>query len=459
MSIRYKIAILFALLSGLILSSVAFTVYFFSVKERSDFFKVRLKNRAVSTAQIAAGIVDSNYTVISKLDTASIASFYDKSVTILNYRNNPLYLYADKKGNEITLTTEEVEQVKVNDTYYFKKGNRTIAGIQYISENNNFITLIAASDIDGELYLKDLSELLLLSTVLATLFSFLVGLLFARTLVNPIRKIIADVNLISTNSLSKRINRGRSKDELYSLSQTFNDLLNRLEESFIIQRRFVSNASHELSTPLTSVSSQLEVTLQKERTAEEYKEVLKSIREDIANLHLLTRSLLDIAKTGTEGSMELDSIRLDEILLKAAADIQKLNSSYDVSINFDTLPENESALTVFGNSNLLYIVFKNVIENGCKYSSNHTCMVKVYFKPPIITIEVQSFGELIPQEEINFVFQPFFRSETVQHKQGFGLGLTLVKRILALHKSTISADSNMQNGTVFTITIPSLAKN
>lgn len=459
MSIRYKIAILFALLSGLILSSVAFTVYFFSVKERSDFFKVRLKNRAVSTAQIAAGIVDSNYTVISKLDTASIASFYDKSVTILNYRNTPLYLYADKKGNEITLTTEEAEQVKINDTYYFKKGNRTIAGIQYISENNNFITLIAASDIDGELYLKDLRELLLLSTLFATLFSFLVGLLFARTLVNPIRKIIADVNLISSHNLSKRINRSSSKDELYSLSQTFNDLLNRLEESFIIQRRFVSNASHELSTPLTSVSSQLEVTLQKERTVEEYKEVLKSIREDIANLHLLTRSLLDIAKTGTEGSMELETIRLDEILLKAAADIQKLNSSYDVSINFDTLPENESALTVFGNSNLLYIVFKNVIENGCKYASNHTCMVKVYSKPPIITIDIQSFGELIPQEEINFIFQPFFRSETVQHKQGFGLGLTLVKRILALHKSTISAASNLQNGTVFTITIPSLAKN
>lgn len=456
MSIRYKIAVLFALLAGLILATVALAVYWFSVKERSDFFKVRLKNRAISTAQIAAGIIDSNYSVISQLDTTSVASFYDKSVTILNYYNQPLYQYADRKGNEISLTTEQVEQVKISDAYYFKKDDRIAVGVQFINDDHNFITLIAASDIDGKLYLKDLRKLLTVSTLFATLLSFIVGLIFARTLVKPIGRIITDVNLISSHNLSQRIEEGNTKDELYRLSKTFNDLLNRLQESFVIQRRFISNASHELSTPVTSVSSQLEVALQKDRTNDEYRDVLKSIYDDIKDLHLLTRSLLDIAKTGTEGGIELDHLRLDEILLKAAADVQKLNSSYLVSIHFETLPENELALTVFGSSNLLYIAFKNVIENGCKYATNHECILSVYFKRPMITIDIQSFGEPINDEDLKFIFQPFFRSATVQQKEGFGLGLTLAKQILALHKSTISVTTNSQNGTIFTINIPSL---
>jgi two-component system, OmpR family, sensor histidine kinase ArlS len=456
MSIRYKIAILFAVLASLILTAVALAIYFFSVKERTDFFRLRLKNRAVSTAQVAATVADSNYSIIGKLDAASVASFYDKSVTILNYKGEPVYKYADQPGNEISLTSGQIEQVKIQDEFYFKKNNRTVAGIQYLNEDHNFITIIAASDIDGALYLKDLKQLLIISLLASTIISFLVGLFFARTLVRPIRQIITDVNLISSNNLSQKIKVGNTKDELYRLSQTFNELLSRLQESFVIQRRFISNASHELSTPLTSVSSQVEVALQKDRSSEEYKEVLQSIHEDVKDLHLLTRSLLDIAKTGTEGSIELDHIRLDETLLKAAADVQKLNTLYHVSINFESMPEDEIALTVFGNNNLLYIAFKNMMENGCKYAFNNSCNVTVHFAKPHHIIYIHSYGEIIPEKELTNIFQPFYRSEEVLHKEGFGLGLTLTKRILALHKASVSVSSNVQNGTTFKIEMPAL---
>jgi two-component system, OmpR family, sensor histidine kinase ArlS len=454
MSIRYKIAILFAVLASLILSAVAVAVYFFSVKERTDFFRLRLKNRAVSTAHLAATVVDSNYSIISKLDAAPVASFSNKGVTILNYRNEVLYQFADIPGNEVLLTPAQVEQVKINDEYYFAKDTRMVVAIQYLNEDHNFITVVAASDPDGELYLKDLWRLLLFSTLFSTIISFMVGLLFARTLVKPIQHIIAEVNLISSHNLSKKIDEGKTKDELYRLSQTFNDLLGRLQESFIIQRRFISNASHELSTPLTSVSSQLEVALQKERSNEEYKEVLKSIHEDVKGLHLLTKSLLDIAKTGTEGSIELHHVRLDEVLLKAAADVQKLNSDYHVSIHFETMPEEEQELTVFGNSNLLYIAFKNIIENGCKYAADHRCTITALFSPSHITVHTQSKGQTIAPDELPHIFLPFFRAGNAEERDGFGLGLTLVKRILSLHKAIITASSSTEKGTVFTVEIP-----
>jgi signal transduction histidine kinase len=210
-----------------------------------------------------------------------------------------------------------------------------------------------------------------------------------------------------------------------------------------------------LSTPLTSVSSQVEVALQKERSNEEYKEVLKSIHEDVKGLHLLTKSLLDIAKTGTEGSIELDHVRLDEVLLKAAADVQKLNSSYEVSINFDTMPEDEQELTVFGNSNLLYIAFKNIIENGCKYAFDKRCTVTAIFTSSHIKVHIQSMGQIISPGELPHIFLPFFRAGNVEQKDGFGLGLTLVKRILSLHKAIITASSSTEKGTSFTVEIPS----
>lgn len=459
MSIRYKIAILFAVLASIILSAVAVAVDWFSIKERTDFFRLRLKNRAISTAQIASAVTDSNYTIIKKLDATSLTTFAFKSVTVIDYRNKTLYKYADVPGQEISLTTEQIEKVKINDTYFFNIGKRTAVAIHYLTEDDNLISLVAAYDQDGEIYLNNLKKLLLLAVMLGVGLSFITGLFFANTLVKPIRRIINEVTLISSNNLSRRIPERNTKDELYRLGQTFNELLNRLQESFIIQRRFISNASHELSTPLTSVSSQLEVALQKERSSEEYREVLKSIHEDVKDLHLLTRSLLDIAKTGTEGSIELSPVRIDEILLKAAADVQKINMAYHVSINFETIPDDENALTVFGNSNLLYIAFKNMMENGCKYSQDQVTVVATSFSSSNIIVEIQSRGEIIEKEELQNIFQPFYRTDSVQHKEGFGLGLTLVKRILSLHKATIEVKSNKEDGTIFTALLPSAVTN
>ena len=451
MSIKYKIALLFALLSSIILSVAGLTVYFFSHKERADAFRNRLHNRALSTAKIAADVTDGNYSLISKLDTASVSSLYNKSIAVFSTQHLPLYQYTDTPGNEIILSVKTMEGLKVNNEQFFQYKKRGAVAIHYINRSSNFIVAVAAQDVDGNTYLDELKRLLLWVTLAGISISFLAGLLFAKTLITPIARMMAEVNLISSNNLSQRIEKGQANDELYKLSQTFNNLLDRLQESFIIQRRFISNASHELSTPLTAVSSQLEVALQKDRNAADYKEVLVSMQEDIKGLQQLTKTLLDIAKTGSEGSIDLTDVRIDEILLKVAADVQKLNPLYRINMHFETLPDDESLLTVFGNTNLLYIAFKNIVENGCKYSDDHTTIVKTTFDKKNITITIASKGDVIAESDIENIFQPFFRSNTVLQKQGFGLGLTLTKRILALHKGKIEVSSDPFNGTFFTI--------
>lgn len=454
MLIRHKIALLFCLLVSIILALTGISVYYFNARERDNTFRLRLQNRAFSTAETIAAVADSNNVILSKLVTTSIASLNNKSFVLLDYYNKPAYAYSEQPGRDIVLTDDIIQKIKLNGVYYFNYRGQVAVGIHFQNADNNFIVAITAEDTDGHAFLAVLKWLLIWSFIIALIISFFAGLVFAKTLLRPLSRIIGDVNLISSNNLSQRITESSNRDELAELIATFNNLLDRIQESFIIQRRFISNASHELSTPLTAISSQLEVSLQKERSAEDYKTTIVSVQEDIKHLQLLTRSLLDIAKTGTQGSISLEDVRIDELLLKLAADVQKLQKGYQVEINFINFPEDEQELTIFGNNHLLYIAIKNLLENGCKYAIDNTAHTAITFSGPGVAIEIVSRGEIIAAADIDTIFEPFFRSESAHQKQGFGLGLTLTKRILSLHHAAIRVTSSAADGTRFSFTLP-----
>src|SRR5690606_24055391 len=230
-----------------------------------------------------------------------------------------------------------------------------------------------------------------------------------------------------------------------------------LQESFDSQRRFISNASHELSTPLTSISSQLQVTLQRNRNTGEYRQVMQSIQEDVVHMRQLTKSLLDMARAGSQGSIELNEIRVDELLFRVMAEMKKINPAYEVELNFSDFPDDESLFLVFGNGDLLYIAIKNIIENGCKYSTDHTARVDLDFKNGRAIIDVRSMGKVVSKDEMKDIFKPFYRSSNAVGTSGFGLGLALAKRIAGLHKGTLEVRSDNESDMDFIITLPTLS--
>jgi signal transduction histidine kinase len=200
------------------------------------------------------------------------------------------------------------------------------------------------------------------------------------------------------------------------------------------------------------------VTLRKPRSEAEYKQVLESIQEDVQQMRQLTKSLLEIAKTGHQGSIELHEIRLDEVLLKITASVQKLSPDYQVQLHFEEFPEEESRFLVFGNADLLFSALGNIIENGCKYSTDHTSRVSLRFGESEQIIDVVNKGDVIVQEEIEHIFLPFYRSPGVGEQKGFGLGLALAKRIIGLHRGQIEVRSDPAEGTLFRITLPSAGR-
>jgi len=456
MSIKYKIAFLFALLVSVIFAIGSLSIYFFSQQERQHVFNARLKNRALSTAEVYAALKDSDLSVLRKMDQAAVASLFDKSVSIINYNYTGIYFYSDKAGDSLYPSRNIIDKTKIEGEYSFYYRNKKAVAVYHLDAHNNFVVAVSASDQNSIEYLKQLKKILLIVLFAAIILSFCGGILFAKTLIRPIKKIMGEVNLITTNNFSQRIKVNKAKDELTQLVVTLNSFIDRLQDSFTTQRRFISNASHELSTPLTSISSQLEVAKQNVRTADEYKEVIDSVYEDIKELHLLTHSLLDIAKAGSQGSIDLSEVRLDEVLFKVITDVQKQNPGYMALLGFETFPEDDKLFTVFGNVNLLYIALKNVIENGCKYSDNNESIITVIFDKKNIIIQVANKGDVIAEADIQNIFQPFFRTSSAQQKKGFGLGLTLTKRILFLHKGTIKVESAAGKNTVFTVQLPNI---
>ncbi|HEY1200240.1 MAG TPA: HAMP domain-containing sensor histidine kinase, partial [Niastella sp.] len=274
-------------------------------------------------------------------------------------------------------------------------------------------------------------------------------------LMRPVRKIADDINEISAHNLSGRISTGGAKDEWHYLSETLNRLLNRLQDSFETQRRFVSNASHELSTPLTAISSQLEVSLQKNREAQQYRVVMESVYQDVRHLSKLTQTLLEFAQaSGDAGGLNILPVRMDEILMSLPAEIKKSNADYLVVLSFDDMPAEEEKLIVFGNAELLFTAIKNIVTNACKYSADHKAVIKLKAEPESITVAISDKGMGIPDEELKYIFQPFYRVNSTSQQAGFGLGLSLANRIIKLHKGNITVNSAPGQGTEFVVTLP-----
>jgi two-component system sensor histidine kinase ArlS len=449
--------LLFTLLVTAIISLLTGSVYYFAKLERKQVFERRLKARATYNTQLYAIMADSGLHLLRRIDTANLLSgAVSRSIGMYTDDGSVLYQFDMPGTPPLTINKELLLEVQQKGEKFFTIDNREAVAMHRNAVKRDFVVVVAGHDDEGIERVETLNKILVISLILGLCLTAFISFLFARQLLTPITQIIREVKQISSFDLSQRVRAGTGQDEMSQLGNTFNDLLSRLQEAFAIQRRFISNASHELSTPLTSVSSQVEVTLQKDRSADEYKQVLYSVREDVHQMRMLTKSLLEIAKTGSQGGIELNEIRVDEVLMKVVGEIKKGNAEYNVELDFGEFPEDEKDFVVFGNSELLYIAIKNVVENGCKYSPDQRSIIDLSFAYHKIFVKVTNLGAVIPAEEITQIFQPFYRGASTAATRGFGLGLAMAERIIALHKGHIHVVSNQSNGTIFTIELPAI---
>ena len=456
MKIKNKIIVLFTVVVTTILLIICSSVYYFSSLNRTIQFKERLRNRAMTTIELLCKVKGINKELLQSIDQNMLIALRNKSVIVYNATGSVVYSYSDTGNIPVTIGKSVLDATFSSEGEdYYTESQKEVLVIPVKYGKSKFVVVAAAYDKDGHNELDRLRYVLIFNFIFGFLISVITGIFFSLRLVVPIKKITQEIKTISSRNFSTRIDTQKPKDELNELTCTLNELLDRLQDSFEMQGRFISNSSHELSTPLTSISSQLEITLQNERSNDEYKTVLYSVYDDVRNLTQLTRSLLEIAKaSGTAMGLELSLVRMDELLMNLSSEIKKIDPQYIMELQFDNFPEEDNLLLIYGNNDLLYSAVKNIVVNGCKYSENHTARVQLNFTAKQLIVVVEDDGIGIKSEEQELIFQPFYRGNNSSYKQGFGLGLSLAYRIIKLHKGNIELENKPTKGSIFKLGFP-----
>ena len=457
MKIKFKIALIFTVLVTLIILMLGIGVYYFSSLNRQDQFTQRLRNRALTNARLLIELEEMNKPLLKKIDSLTMNLLFEERIMIYDAKNNLVYVNRSEITQPAAPDTVLLNKIKQEKEYHFTENEYDGVGTMYNVKGNDYLIVATAFDRVGLATLSQLQKILMISGLVGVLITLIIGYLFSINLLRPLNRINAEMKEISFQNISRRIATNKTKDELNELAKTFNSLLERLEGSFNNQKSFISNASHELSTPLAAISSQLEVALMQNRNEQEYKNILASVQEDVVRLNNLVRKLLELAKAGSGKGITLEPIRVDEILLSAVEEVTKLHQSYQVFFSFDQIPDDDSSCYVYGNEELLYIAIKNIIENACKYSPSHNAWVNFAIQSDKKVIRIKDEGIGMTKEEMNKVFEPFFRSEKAGIiSDGLGLGLSMSSGIIRLHKGDISIESEPDKGSVFTIVLPSI---
>jgi signal transduction histidine kinase len=455
MKVKYRIATAFMLLTMLVLAALCLFIYFNTASQQHQDFEKRLHNRALTAASLLFQHPDNGYRLLSTLNSATANLLVSENINVYNNRNQRIYRFAKNYSDTLATNTDFLNKVRLNGYLSSDLGNKQVVAIYYQQTASPVVVVASAIDETGKNNLADLQQSLILAFIAGSLLSYLTGWLFSKRLLQPIEKITTTVNNISATNIENRLPESAVTDEWNKLSVTFNNLLSRLQESFEVQGRFISNASHELSTPLTAVINQIDVALRKPRTNEEYLAVLESVQADVEHMSTLTQQLLNIARTARGGAIQTEPVRIDEIIMEIPFLLKKISPSYIVQTFFDELPDDENLCTVNGNYELLLSAFRNIAENGCKYAPDHTVKISLSFIENRIVVLFNNRYTFFNPDELESMFQPFQRGANAGKEKGYGLGLSLTRRIILLHKGEIKAEITAPGTILISLILPS----
>ena len=450
MQIRTKLTLQFTLLVSAIICGSFILIYVLADQYTSHDFHKRLRQKAISSAILLLKVEEVDSTLLKTIDLYKKDNLYRENISI--YDDQGFEIYTSNDTIHFDTTQSLFTRIKKSGDITFSRNEFSAVGILFSDQDKRYTLLAEAIDSDGRTRLMTLRKLLSLLFVVLVAIVGWAGWFYSGRALAPIKKVMNEVERISTVNLSHRLQESKNPDEIGKLVIIFNHLLSRIDNAFTLQKTFVSNVSHELKNPLTKITSQLEVTLFKDRLATEYKETIQSVLEDIKELNHLSNSLLDLASLSQpEVSISTTKVRIDEILWEIRDIVQSINPAYKVNFHTVSMPLNEADLYLQANSHLLKIAIQNLIENACKFSDDNVATVSLFCSPTELEIRIFDKGPGIEPTELQNIFQPFYRSNKTSQVKGHGIGLSLSQRIIDLHNGAIEIESTLGEGTQVTV--------
>jgi len=281
-----------------------------------------------------------------------------------------------------------------------------------------------------------------------------VGYQVAGKILRPVQEINRLTAEITENTLEKRIPVAGNHDEIDELSRSLNEMFNRLQYSFLRQKEFVANASHELKTPITLLRLSMEESLQDEHLPVSVQERLLAQERALARISQLIKSLLDLSHLELSESLTQETFSLNELLCSVAEEFQGLMQ--DQKLLFTSRFDGE--VSIHADREMIRRILINLLDNAIRYNqTNGEIRCQASVDNGHVTLMVANTGPGIPPSDRTRVFDQFYRCEKSRSTShgGSGLGLAIVKRIVELHDGTIAVGDEPPSWTVLTVRIPS----
>lgn len=299
-----------------------------------------------------------------------------------------------------------------------------------------FYLQIAVPMTTFEYQLKRLNLIITIGFPCLLLLAITLGLYFSSRAMRPIQNLIESTNKIDMQNLSARVELPLPKDEIRTLAQTQNDMLDRLERAFKSQERFISDASHQLLTPLTVLRVEIELKLNSAPTGD--RAFYGSLLQETDKLAKIVKDMLLLARieSGTT-QIHFHPVNVDEILLDVVSRLQKHAEKKHIRIVF-SISDGYDRFHILGEEDLLHNLFANILENAIKYSTNNSeIRVVLSSESDETRIGVIDKGEGIPETARPFIFDRFSRYNKTTSTKGYGLGLSIAKKIADIHGFTV----------------------
>lgn len=378
-----------------------------------------------------------------------IENLYGVKITVMNKNSKIIYGSSEQEDIFQTAPEKRVYFKKVDNFYWMVVKER-------IESNGEQDTILIVNPLTHEYdYLTALSVILFLVNLIVIITALIVGSKASRRLMRPVEKMTQTVKAITIQDMGKRLDISGSHDELKELAETFNEMINRIQQAYDQQNQFVSDASHELRTPIAVIqgyANMLDRWGKKEPAVLE--ESIGAIKEESENMKELVEKLLFLAR-GDKNQQQVnpEKFNLDELIGEVVRETKLIDKNHHIH-NLTC-----ESICIEADRKLIKEALRIFIDNSIKYTpSEGSIKVMAYKKGKEAVVDIEDTGIGISKEDLPYIFDRFYRADKSRTKQsgGTGLGLAIAKWIIMRHKGTIQIQSKEGTGTKISVFLPLL---
>ena len=451
MTIRKKILLYFSSLTIVLVGISLWFIYTLFANYREEEFQKRQLEKITFTLHFFTEIAKGDKELIETIDRITIDHLFDEKLLIFNNKKELIYTSIDV--TQIPYSKAILLQLSPENNWIEKKDSLyDVVGVYIKHLDRDYYGIYKAYDAFGYSKLNYLKKVLIASFIVISLIITLISFYLSKIITQSITDIAEKINSYQFEGSFTPIKIKHSNSEVDQLAHQFNILMKRMEDAYAFQKHAVHHISHELKTPVTILVSNFE-RMEKETDINALKLMISNQKEDTKSLSEIINALLELSKVETDNNLKMTNLRIDEMILDIAAELNQLNPNFQFSISYSDT-DDENNLIVSANSRLLKLALTDLMLNCIHYSNDAKAKITFQNRNNSILILFENKGTVIRNNERQYMFKHFFRGENSKGLRGFGLGLVFIHKIITLHHGTVSYSSENENLNLFTIAIP-----